>query len=78
MLFSLWLFGYSNGLLASGGLRYRAKGSRLLNVLRRHVDGCQGGPNEQADRDDWVVDCAAQTEIRTLLDQVIEDLELRG
>ena len=43
----------------------------LLN-LRRRVDGCETAPI--ADVNDWIVDCAAQDEVRTLLDTLLASL----
>jgi hypothetical protein len=42
-----------------------------LRNLRKRVDGC----GLVADVNDWVVDCAAQVQIRMLLDLLIENLE---
>src|SRR5688500_18307218 len=39
-----------------------------LRNLRRRVDGC----GSAAASDDWIVDCAAQIELRSLIDQLIE------
>ena len=41
-----------------------------LRNLRRRVDGC----GSAAASDDWIVDCAAQIELRSLIDQLIESL----
>lgn len=41
-----------------------------LRDLRRRVDGC----GSVAGNDDWIVDCAAQTEFRALIDQLITSL----
>jgi hypothetical protein len=41
-----------------------------LENLRRHLDGC----GTEADGDDWIVDCAAQVQIRDLLDLLIANL----
>jgi hypothetical protein len=43
---------------------------RALQNLRRHVDGCL----PSADRNDWIVSCDAQIEIRDLIDLLIENL----
>jgi hypothetical protein len=45
---------------------------RRLRQLREHLDGC----GTTADRDDWIVDCAAQLEIRALLDLLIANLQI--
>jgi len=42
----------------------------LLGQLRGHLNGCGTTP----DSDDWVIDCAAQTRLRGLVDQVIYKL----
>lgn len=42
----------------------------LVTNLRRHVDGCGLSP----DRNDWIVDCTAQIEIRELIDIYIVNL----
>lgn len=42
----------------------------LLANIRRHLDGCGLSP----DRNDWIVDCTAQTEIRELIDIYIANL----
>jgi hypothetical protein len=47
-----------------------------LEDLRRHLDGCETGA--QADNDDWIVDCGAQDEIRTLIDTLIASLGGEG
>ena len=44
----------------------------LLEHLRTHLDGCESGG--VADSNDWIVDCAAQNEIRALLDRLLESL----
>ena len=41
-----------------------------LENLRRHLDGC----GVAADGNDWIIDCAAQVEIRDLLDLLIANL----
>ena len=41
-----------------------------LRNVRRRADGC----GSFAGNDDWIVDCAAQTELRSLIDQLIESL----
>jgi TolB protein len=41
-----------------------------LDDLRLRLDGC----GTTADRDDWIVDCAAQLQIRALIDQLIGNL----
>ena len=41
-----------------------------LQTLRTHLDGCGTTP----DGDDWIVDCAVQTEIRSYLDLVLANL----
>lgn len=43
---------------------------RHLENLRRRMDGC----GAVAEKNDWIVDCAAQLEIRALIDLVIADL----
>lgn len=47
-----------------------------LRDLRRHVDGCPGTPRtgESADKNDWIVDCDAQREVRALIDLLIRNL----
>jgi hypothetical protein len=49
---------------------------RMLRNLRRTVDGCPdiSTSSEMADRNDWIVDCDAQREIRTLIDLLIANL----
>jgi hypothetical protein len=48
---------------------------RKLQNLRRKVDGCGALVGlEIADNDDWITDCAAQHEIRELIDQLIDNL----
>lgn len=42
-----------------------------LRNLRRRVDGCP----PTADRNDWIVDCATQLEVRELIDEMIAELE---
>jgi uncharacterized delta-60 repeat protein len=41
-----------------------------LQGLRTHIDGC----GATADGDDWIVSCASQQQVRTLVDQVIAKL----
>jgi thrombospondin type 3 repeat protein len=41
-----------------------------VQILRGHVDGCGLTP----DNDDWIVDCTAQVQIRSLLDLYISNL----
>lgn len=43
---------------------------RKLRNLRRHVDGCGAA----ADRNDWIIDCAAQIAVRDLVDTLISNL----
>ncbi len=49
---------------------------RRLENLRRTVDGCPdtATAGEVRDRNDWIVDCDAQREIRTLIDVLISNL----
>lgn len=46
-----------------------------LKSLRMRVDGCNGSTRERADKDDWIVDCADQRDIRSLIDDLIVNLE---
>ncbi len=55
------------GRIARGSV---AKAVQQLQNLLTRVDGCGTGP----DRNDWIVDCAAQTEIRSLIDLLIANL----
>lgn len=48
----------------------RAAAIQELRDLRRCVDGC----GSTAGNDDWIVNCAAQTEFRALIDQLITNL----
>lgn len=43
-----------------------------LENLRRRLDGCEG--DGVADRNDWIVDCAAQDQIRALIDTLLATL----
>ena len=45
---------------------------RELRNLRRKVDGCESGA---PDTDDWVLDCADQDALRTVIDLLIANLE---
>jgi hypothetical protein len=45
---------------------------RKLENLRRHVDGCGAA----ADNNDWITDCAAQLQVRDLIDALIANLSL--
>jgi len=47
-----------------------AKALSHLETLRMHIDGC----GAVADKDDWLVDCAAQAEIRALVDLLAANL----
>lgn len=47
-----------------------AQAVQELENLRRHVDGC----GTAADSNDWITDCAAQTEVRALIDTLIASL----
>lgn len=49
-----------------------ASARTTLENLRRHLDGCETGTT--ADTDDWIVDCAAQDEIRALIDTLLATL----
>lgn len=53
---------------------------RLLEGLRRHVDGCPAAPEpgERAGSGDWITACEAQRRIRELVDVVLGNLEGRG
>jgi len=54
-------------LIAAGDLA----GARAeLQSLRRKVDGC----GTTADANDWIVDCAAQLEVRALIDHLLTNL----
>ena len=54
-------------LIATGDLA----GARAeLQSLRRKVDGC----GTTADANDWIVDCAAQLEVRALIDHLLTNL----
>jgi hypothetical protein len=44
--------------------------TKQLTNLRKQVNGC----GTKADKDDWIVDCSAQTAIRSLLDELLADL----
>jgi hypothetical protein len=44
-----------------------AQALRNLQNLRRHVDGC----GDDADSNDWIVDCDAQLEVRGFIDALI-------
>jgi len=44
---------------------------KQLEHLRRRVDGCGTAP----DQNDWIVDCAAQLQVRTLIDLFIANLQ---
>jgi hypothetical protein len=50
--------------------RDTAKALSKLQELRSHVDGC----GRKADKNDWIVDCAAQVEVRRLIDVLIANL----
>lgn len=47
---------------------------RLLRDLRRKVDGCLEPTGTTPQTDDWIVDCAAQIEIRSRIDHLITSL----
>jgi hypothetical protein len=51
---------------------------RLLERRRTFVDGCDGTPDEAPDANDWILDCDAQREVRTLIDALIADLIAGG
>jgi hypothetical protein len=55
--------------IASGN---SARAMDKLTTLRSRLDGCEDGP--PADRNDWIVDCAVQDIIRTLIDSIIAEL----
>jgi hypothetical protein len=44
---------------------------KQLEHLRKRVDGC----GSEADQNDWIVDCTAQLQVRTLIDLFIANLE---
>ena len=54
--------------IASGDIEQALRG---LRNLRARVDGCGTSP----DRNDWIIDCVAQLEIRRLIDLLITNLE---
>ena len=54
--------------IASGDIE---EALRALRNLRARVDGCGASP----DRNDWITDCAAQLEIRRLIDLLVTNLE---
>ena len=45
---------------------------RALRNLRRKVDGC----GSTADRNDWIIDCPSQIEVRELIDLLITNLSM--
>ena len=50
-----------------------AGASEDLRNLRRRVDGCSEA-TPLADRDDWIIDCAAQREVRRIIDLLLTNL----
>jgi hypothetical protein len=56
-----------NDMLTAGNERGAAK---HLAKMRRQVDGC----GTKADKDDWIVSCPAQLDLRSLLDELITQL----
>ena len=54
--------------IAAGDLR---QARRRLMHLRRRVNGC----GASADRNDWVVACAAQVAIRSAIDDLLDALD---
>jgi hypothetical protein len=47
---------------------------KKLNNLRKHLDGCfdaSGSP----DKNDWIIDCATQVQVRQWVDTLIDNLE---
>ncbi len=42
----------------------------MLENLRKHVDGC----GASADNNDWIIDCAAQIQVRDLIDLLVTNL----
>jgi len=48
---------------------------RALRNLRTRVDGCDTSTGTSPERNDWITDCAAQLEIRRLIDLLITNLE---
>lgn len=46
--------------------------ARKLGALRRRVDGCGAAP--AAGRNDWIIDCEEQLEIRSFLDVLVKNL----
>jgi hypothetical protein len=51
----------------------RATPITKLLLIRRKLDGCEMSPSK-ADRNDWIKTCAAQDEVRQLIDGLIADL----
>lgn len=47
--------------------------SHLLGDLRKHLDGCASADGTP-DGNDWIKSCAAQTRIRSLIDQLIAEI----
>ena len=51
-------------------------GARIeLAALRKRVDGCNGGSQQKADKNDWIVDCEDQLEVRALIDALLAALQ---
>jgi len=48
---------------------------KLENDIRSRMDGCGTVPGSP-DRNDWIVDCEAQLELRALIDDLIADLRV--
>jgi len=45
---------------------------KKLGEIRKHIDGC----GTIADRDDWIIDCSAQRDLRRLIDLLIAQLTI--
>ncbi len=43
---------------------------RILAVVLRRMDGCDGTAGEWPDRDDWIVDCAAQAQLQEIANRL--------
>lgn len=49
-----------------------AQAIRALQNLRRELDGCESG--SEPDKNDWILDCVAQDEVRDAIDALIDNL----
>jgi PKD repeat protein len=54
--------------ITAGRIRQATK---KLNILKAHLDGCDGSMTESPDHNDWVINCDDQRRIRALIEDLL-------